>query len=333
MVSLPPQLKIERKTIKVPFFPELINEKVSLEMMQIPAGVFVMGSPEDELERQDNESPQHVVTVPSFLMGKYPITQGQWQAVVRLTQKIDRDLDPDPSSFKEDFQQPGDRARRPVENVSWHEAMEFCQRLSQYTQRPYRLPSEAEWEYACRAVQLPSSSVLLNSEGMSNHSLIKEWNQIYHQPFHFGETITTDLANYRGKSDKESVWKGNYGRGVQGNYRKETTPVDYFGVANAFGLCEMHGNVWEWCLDQYHPSYKGAPTDGSAWRDKSDPWNDDNDPWNDDSHPKTRTLRILRGGSWSYSPGACRSAHRYGFYCVNRLKLIGFRVVCALQER
>jgi len=326
MVSLPLQLKIERKTIKVPFFPESINDKVSLEMIQIPAGVFVMGSPENELERQDNESPQHVVKVPSFFMGKYPITQGQWQAVVSLTQKIDHDLDPDPSSFKEDFQQPGDRAWRPVENVSWHEAMEFCQRLSQYTQRPYRLPSEAEWEYACRAVQLPSSYVLLNSEGLSNNSIIKEWNQLYHQPFHFGETITTDLANYRGKSDKESVWKGNYGRGVQGDYRKETTPVEHFGVANAFGLCDMHGNVWEWCLDHYHPSYKKAPIDGSAWVNESDPWHDESDQ-------ETKSLRILRGGSWSYSPGACRSAYRYGFYPLNRLNVIGFRVVCTLPER
>jgi formylglycine-generating enzyme required for sulfatase activity len=144
--------------------------------------------------------PEHRVTVPSFFMGKYPITQIQWKAL----------RESHSSRFK--------GAKRPVENVFWREAGEFCHDLSRMTGRYYRVPSEAEWEYACRA-------------GTTT-------------PFYFGETITTDLANYS---------PGN-----------ETTDVGSF-PPNAFGLYDMHGNVWEWCADPYHENYEGAPTDGSAW--------------------------------------------------------------------
>ncbi|NEO21280.1 MAG: formylglycine-generating enzyme family protein, partial [Moorea sp. SIO4A5] len=126
-------------------------------MVAIPEGSFIMGSPETEEGHTNDESPQHRVTVTSFFMGKYPVTQAQWQAVAALPQ-VNRELEPDPSHFK--------GKNRPVEQVSWYDAVEFCERLSQYTKRPYRLPSEAEWEYACRA-------------GTTT-------------PFHFGETITTD---------------------------------------------------------------------------------------------------------------------------------------------
>ena len=122
-----------------------------------------MGSPEDERERYSNESPQHEVTVKSFFMGKYPVTQAQWKVVAALPQ-VNRKLNPDPSIFKGND--------RPVETVSWYYAVEFCDRLSKLTGKSYRLPSEAEWEYACRA-------------GTTT-------------PFHFGKIITTDLANYNG---------------------------------------------------------------------------------------------------------------------------------------
>jgi formylglycine-generating enzyme required for sulfatase activity len=122
------------------------------------------------------------------------------------------------------------------------------------------------------------------------------------------------LANYRGtdwEKDKK-VYPGNYGRGLKGIDRKQTTPVGYFKVANAFGLYDMHGNVWEWCEDDYHPNYQGAPTDGSAWISKN-----------------KFTTKVLRGGSWGGYPNLCRSAYRYAYFRRdNRYNYYGFRVVC-----
>jgi formylglycine-generating enzyme required for sulfatase activity len=162
--------------------------------------------------------------------------------------------------------------------------VEFCSRLSRHTKRDYRLPTEAEWEYACRA-------------GTTT-------------PFHFGETITTDLANYDGDY--------TYGRGIKGVDRNETTPVGSFNAANAFGLSDMHGNVWEWCLDHWHNSYKDAPNDGSAWVD---------DNKNDDPE----ATRLLRGGSWLSSPRYCRSACRDNLRAGYQNNDIGFRVVCGVS--
>ncbi|YAF98948.1 MAG: SAV_2336 N-terminal domain-related protein (plasmid) [Nodularia sp. CChRGM 3473] len=266
------QISIHRSFQQAQHFIEDLNG-VSLEMVSIPEGNFLMGSPQDEPKRSNYESPQHQVTVPAFYMGKYPITQVQWKAVAAMPQ-VNRELDADPSNFK--------GANRPVEQVSWNKAVEFCDRLSQYTGKSYRLPSEAEWEYACRA-------------GTTT-------------PFHFGETITSELANYRGTEI--------YGAGVKGIYRKETTEVGSFGIANKFGLYDMHGNVWEWCLDDWHSTYEGAPTDGSAWLDE-----------NDNLYQKQGRV-VLRGGSWYNNPLLCRSAYRYDFsrdYHDSR----GFRVVCA----
>jgi len=251
------------------YFTEDLGKGISLEMVVIPAGSFQMGSPDTEEERSKSESPQHQVTVASFCLGKYPITQGQWQAVATLPQ-VNRKLDPNPSLFKgKDL---------PVEQVSWYDAVEFCSRLSQKTGKKYRLPNEAEWEYACRANTTT--------------------------PFHFGETITPELANYDGNY--------TYGSGTKGKYRQQTTPVGSFKVANSFGLYDMHGNVWEWCADHWHSNYQGAPTDGSAWLI-------DNDNY---------SQRMLRGGSWCYYPWVCRGAGRY---CVGpdvRFYDFGFRVVC-----
>ena len=259
-----------------------INEALFLEMVAIPAGTFLMGSPEDEVDRYDDEGPQHEVRVASFFMAKYPITQAQWRQVANLP-KVKVDLNPDPSNFKGD--------NRPVEQVSWHEAMEFCDRLSRLTGREYRLPSEAEWEYACRA-------------GTTT-------------PFHVGETLTTDLANYRGVDDDSIGWKGNYDQGPKGIYRKETTEVGSF-PPNAFGLYDMHGNVWEWCQDHWHDNYsEDPPRDGSAWL------------FSEERKSEDKHTRVVRGGSWSHFPWNCRSACRLHFPPDLRLSADGFRVVCS----
>ncbi len=222
-----------------------LAEGVELELMEIPGGTFTMGTKDEEIERLvkkfgwegfRSERPQHRVTVSSFYMGRYPITQAQWRAVASRTDlKVERYLNPDPSYFKDPPKPPlksevsdsppfegargGSPTRwdRPVERVSWYDAVEFCARLSKLTGKEYRLPSEAEWEYACRA-------------GTTT-------------PFHFGETITGELANYDASR--------TYADEPKGEYREETTPVGQF-PPNAFGLYDMHGNVWEWCLDPWH---------------------------------------------------------------------------------
>jgi formylglycine-generating enzyme required for sulfatase activity len=257
---------IQRQQRIARYFIEDLGNSVSLEMTAIPGGNFMMGSPKNELKRRDNESPQHQVTVPSFFIGKYPVTQAQYQAIMGTN----------PSYFK--------GSNRPVEQVSWNNAVAFCEKLSQKIGKTYRLPSEAQWEYACRA-------------GTTT-------------PFHFGETITTDLANYNGNY--------TYGQEPKGVYRRETTEVGSFGVANNFGLYDMHGNVWERCQDNWHSNYEGAPIDGSAWL----------------GIEKNTNTRLLRGGSWYVNPGNCRSAYR-GLHpsLVTFDNAIGFRVVCSGAAR
>ncbi|CCI24514.1 conserved hypothetical protein [Microcystis aeruginosa PCC 9809] len=258
--------EVKREKKPAQYFTENLGNDVTLEMVAIPAGQFKMGSPDGQ--GNDNERPQHLVTVPAFFMGKYPITQAQWKAVASLP-KIECDLDLNPSKFSGN--------NRPVEQVSWYAAVEFCMRLSKATGRDYRLPSEAQWEYACRA-------------GTTT-------------PFYFGETITPDLANYDGNSI--------YAQGPKGVYRQETTPVGKF-PPNAFGLYDMHGNVWEWCADTGHDNYKDAPTDGSVWIENGD----------DNRSP-------LRGGSCCDNPSYCRSAIRIAYNRRDyRSYYYGFRVVC-----
>jgi formylglycine-generating enzyme required for sulfatase activity len=228
----PPDEKIPAK----PFIEEKVPAKsiiedlgngITLEMVQIPAGTFLMGSPASESGRSDDEGPQHQVTVPAFLMGKFAVTQAQWRSVAGLP-KVNRDLDPDPSHFK--------GANRPVEQVSWEEAVEFCDRLSRKTGKPYRLPSEAEWEYACRA-------------GTTT-------------PFHFGDTLTPKQAKCKANLGTALIGIGMNLTGV--GTGGETAKVGSY-PPNDFGLYDMHGNVWEWCADHWHDSYEGAPIDGSAW--------------------------------------------------------------------
>jgi formylglycine-generating enzyme required for sulfatase activity len=254
--SAQPKIRYKRRSVEVQYFVEHLSDDVSIEMMRIPGGTFEMGSLED-----DSEKPVHTVAVPEFCMGKYPVTQAQWRYVAGMTQ-VNQELEADPSNFKGD--------NRPVEQVNWYDAVEFCARLSRETRRSYRLPTEAEWEYACRAGTTTS--------------------------YHFGETITTDLANYDGK------YNG-------------TTPVDQFGIANAFGLCDMHGNVWEWCQDHWHDLSKGVHSDGSAWLTEND-----------------EAARILRGGSGFNDQRSCRSAYRLDDDPDFRSNNFGFRVVCGVPR-
>ncbi len=248
------QITLNRSRSQAEYFKEDLGNGVILEMISIPGGSFMMGAPLGEKFSQDRERPQHRVTIKPFLMGKFQVTQAEWRAVASLP-KVNRDLNLAPSSFK--------GHNLPVENVSWHDAVEFCARLSKRTGREYRLPSEAEWEYACRA-------------GTNT-------------PFHFGETITRELANYN---------------------QQRTAPLGQF-PPNAFGLYDMHGNVWERCADTWHKNYKGASIDGSAWIERD----------NDNYSP-------LRGGSWLNYPFNCRSAFRNINARDARFDFIGFRVVC-----
>lgn len=225
VLSLGKSSEIKRITKNANYFAQDLGNGVNLEMVAIPGGTFIMGSPENEEWRLNSESPQHQVTVPPFFMGKYPVTQKQWRAVAALG-KVNIDLESDPSRFKGD--------NLPVECVSWDDAQEFCARLSQMANKTYRLPTEAEWEYACRG-------------GTTT-------------PFYCGETISTDLANYNGKY--------TYGQRQKGQYREKTTEVGIF-PANPFGLYDMCGNVWEWCEDGWHKNYIGALTDGNAWTSPS----------------------------------------------------------------
>jgi formylglycine-generating enzyme required for sulfatase activity len=280
-------------------------DPLTLTLVEIPKGEFLMGSsPEDEEpERFIDVGPQHLVKLESFFMGQTPITQAQWREVAgwqpRDGESWGRELKPNPSHLRGGDNQKGGEARlfdgeantdqRPVEQVSWEDAIEFCNRLSQRTGRHYSLPSEAQWEYACRA-------------GSST-------------PFHFGETISPGLANFNGDY--------TYGDGPKGEYRKQTTPVGMF-PANAWGLRDMHGNVLEWCLDQWHANYEGAPLDGSAWVDADA---NNVDVKRDDDYAD----RLLRGGSWLYRPGLCRSASRSRPRPDHVDHFVGLRVVCLPQ--
>jgi eukaryotic-like serine/threonine-protein kinase len=254
---------LERPEGSAMAFQEDLGNGIFLKMVKIPAGKFMMGSPANEEERSEDESPQHQVKVPEFYLGQTLVTQGQWQAL----------MGSNPSNFK-------GNNNLPVDSVSWLNAMDFCEKLSQKTGHTYRLPSEAEWEYACRA-------------GTTT-------------PFAFGETITPAVVNYDGNY--------TYGKAAKGEYRQKTTVVGSF-PANLFGLYDMHGNLWEWCLDEWSDNYQNAPNDGSAKGDLT-------------SRDKKK-MRVLRGGSWSYNPDYGRSANRFRDKSDLQGNIFGFRVVYA----
>jgi formylglycine-generating enzyme required for sulfatase activity len=231
-----------------------INGAISFEMVAIPGGELMMGSANGV--GYDDEYPQHLVKIQPFLMGKYPLTQEQWAAVM---------------TWNPPYRCKG--AKKPVDRVSWDDATAFCERISAKVGHIIRLPSEPEWEYACRA-------------GTTS-------------PFYFGETITTDLANYNGEH--------RFRAEPRGVYRHQTLEVGHF-PANAFGLYDMHGTVWEWCADAWHSDYIGAPADGRTWEGENG------------------APRVLRGGCWHDPPNLSRSAARLKQMPYEREDFFGFRL-------
>ena len=237
-------------------FTEGLGKDISLEMIVLPAGSFQMGSPHNT--GNPDEHPQHFVMIKSFMLGKFLITQRQWKAVMGKLP---------PCRFKGD--------NLPVERVSWNDAQKFCERFSEQTGRNYHLPSETQWEYACRA-------------GTTT-------------PFSFGETLTSDFANYNG----EHIFKDE----PRGTYFHSTSEGGKF-PPNAFGLCDMHGNLMEWGADNWLDDYSASPRDGSAYQMQSNPYH------------------VARGGSWHDTPELCRCAARLRFAQSDAEEYVGFRVAC-----
>ena len=233
---------------------EPYTNSLGMKFVWIPPGSFLMGSQKEELNRQDNETQHKVTLTKGFYMGIHLVTQEEWQAV----------MGNNPSKFK-------DEKNLPVELVSWDSCQEFIKKLRDKYKKSYRLPSEAEWEYACRA-------------GTKT-------------PFSFGETISTDQANFHGAF-------------IKGVFRAKTTPVGSF-PANAWGLHDMHGNVWQWCEDRYgdYPQ-----------KDVVDP-----------QGPEKGESRVVRGGSWDYFFSHCRSAHRNRDGPGHRTNDLGFRLCICLD--
>ena len=221
-----------------------LGKDVKLEMILIPAGKFVMGSPESEKGRSKGETQHEVTFTKAFYMGKYEVTQEQWESVMGNNPSI---------KIK--------GARLPVTNVSWNDCQDFIKKLNAKTNGGYRLPTEAEWEYACRAGTTTKYSV--------------------------GDKITPKDANYRDSKIGEPVAVGSY-------------------KPNAFGLYDMHGNVWEWCEDWYADYQAGAVTDPKG--------------------PATGERRVLRGGSFNFYVWNTRSSFRFNLSPTSRYLFYGFRL-------
>jgi formylglycine-generating enzyme required for sulfatase activity len=250
-----------------------------MKFVLIPAGTFLMGSPESEEGRGNYEQQHEVEITRPFYLGMHPVTQAQWRAATGNN----------PSYFcatggGKDKVRGQDTDDFPVEQVSWDDAQTFLKKLAALQEevkegRKYRLPSEAEWEYACRG-------------GDTSYST-----------FHFGNSLSSAQANFDGRYP--------YGGGATGPYLERTSKVGSY-QPNAFGLHDMHGNVWEWCSDWYDVDYyKGSPQ-------------------RDPSGPSEGLDRLGRGGGWDGRGRHCRSADRSGSTPGIRFSDVGFRVALVL---
>jgi formylglycine-generating enzyme required for sulfatase activity len=237
-----------------------LGNEVNMVVVYIPAGEFEMGSPMDEPKRDDDEAQHHIKLTKAFYMGKFEVTQLQYRVIVSEN----------PSEFGGD--------KLPVENVNWYEAARFLKKLSDKTGMKFRLPSEAEWEYACRAGS--------------------------RQAFNTGTTLDSDLANYDATEP--------YADGIIGKYLKRTTEVGSY-PPNAFGLYDMHGNVWEWCSDIYDEDYYKKT------------------PLVDPKGPAEGKPKVMRGGAWKEYAYKCRSADRNHRWPKDNQPIIGFRVVLEIE--
>lgn len=253
-----------------------LGQDTSLELVQIPAGKFMMGSND-----YDNEKPIHEVTVPAFLMGKYPVTNAQWEAVMGTKPSEKYDI-----KFQDKNQ--------PVIGVSWGDCQEFCKKLSAKIRKEFRLPSEAEWEYACRGGTQTKYYFGDEAGELGKYA----W---------YGDNSGTQIL------DSDRLWRENYGEYWQRltDNKNSTHPVGE-KIPNVWGLYDMHGNVWEWCSDIYHENYTDVPADGSSWETGT-----------------VKNYRAHRGSSWYLFAACCRSASRLGSSADNRYNVIGFRLVVA----
>lgn len=255
-------MMIDRPQCPVQVFQEELGAGIFLTMVKIPAGKFMMGSPANEEGGSAHEQPQHQVKIPEFYLGQTQVTQAQWAAI-----------------FPDKSVKFGNNSQLPIDSINWLDAIEFCDRLTQTTGRKYRLPSESEWEYACRAETT--------------------------SPFAYGDAIVPTVVNYDGEQPYELAPKGLF--------RQKATPVATF-PPNHFGLYDMHGNLWEWCLDEWFDHYHGVPTDGSAMG-AIDPRDG-------------QQYRVVRGGSWFSAGQTCRAASRTSLIASFRHYHYGMRVVC-----
>jgi len=238
--------------------PVRLTNSMGMGFSLIPPGSFVMGSPAKEEGRGAEEVQHHVTLTRAFYMSQAEVTQKQWKTL----------MGDNPSFFTGD--------NLPVDTVTWDQAVAFCRKLSEQESLRYRLPTEAEWEFACRAGTLT--------------------------PFHTGPTIHTSQANYNGDF--------TYAGGRKGEFRETTTAADRF-EPNAWGLHDMHGNVWEWCHDWHGPYAEGEVKDPAG--------------------PESGTYRVSRGGCWINFPAVCRSANRGKIKPVSWNFHLGFRVARSLD--